>query len=65
MSKQYINEYGNLIDEEGRYVKRHSSKINTSIVQEGYYYFYLNEDELMIEEELNTDSKLYLKHYVL
>jgi len=65
MSKQYINEYGNLIDEEGRYVKRHSSKINPSIVQEGYFYFYLNEDELMIEEELNTDSKLYLKHYVL
>ena len=56
MSKQYINEYGNLIDEEGRYVKRNSSKINPSIVREGYFYSYLNEDELMIEEELDTDS---------
>jgi len=65
MSKQYINEFRNLVDEEGRYIKRYSSEINHSIQREGFFYSMSDEDELMIEEESNTDSELYLKSSVL
>lgn len=65
MSKQYINEFRNLVDEEGRYIKRYSSEINHSIQREDYFYSMSDEDELMIEDESNTDSKLYLKLYLI
>ena len=65
MSKQYINEFRNLVEEERRYIKRYSSETNHSIQREGYFYSMSAEAELMIEDESNTDSELHLNDVIM